>query len=135
MIITIEKPTSNEVPRHLDAKERIESRELIAFKDSEFKSLITARWYMGKSNTASKVYCALWVKIPNADWGSDFANGVGDAGGYGYCKQSSAYSAALSKAGIKCSEGISGRGMSTVEDSMMALAKSLGYDHAYISRG
>lgn len=130
MIITIEKPTSNDVPRHLDAKERIESRELIAFKDGEFKSLVTARWYMGKSSTASKVYCALWVKTPDA-----WANGVGDAGGYGYCKQSSAYSEALSKAGIKCSEGISGRGMSTVEESMMALAKGLGFEHAYISRG
>ncbi len=135
MNITKITPVSGEIPRHLDTKERIAIRELIAFKDGKFKSLLTARWYMGKSREASVVYCALWVTLPEADWGSDYACAAGQAGGHGYCKQSAAYEDALNKAGIKTSDPISGRGMSVVEESLEALARNLGYNDFYISRG
>src|SRR6185436_15552495 len=131
MNIRLIKPVSNDVPAHLDRKERIASRELIAFKDGKFKSLLTARWSMSKSSDASVIYCALWAGDNEIGHG----NGVGKAGGGGYCKQSAAYEYALNQAGFYPTDPISGRGMSVVEESMEALAHHLGFEHFYISRG
>lgn len=119
--------------KNFNNKECITRRELIAFVDGKFQSLITARWYMGKSASASVIYCQAWFsRLAN---GCESAAGAGSAGGGGYCKESAAYHDAASKAGIKFDKDISGRGMSVVEDSMIAYGKFLGYENLYISRG
>lgn len=54
-----------------------------------------ARMYMGRSSSASTVYCSLWVH------GEKYTSGRGQAGGYGYHKESQALSDAIKSAGIK----------------------------------
>lgn len=129
-VLSIEPKESH---KDFDNKECIARRELIAFHEGRFVSIITARWYMGKSASSSVVYCQAWFSRINN--GLDSAAGHGSAGGGGYCKQSAAYSDAASKAGIKFDKDISGRGMSVVEDSMIAFGKYLGYEQLYVSRG
>ena len=123
--------------KNFDSKETIATRQLIAFKDGEFKVLVTARWYMGRSSSASTVYCSVWITghaLPEfTDWTGCAGNG--SAGGGGYCKQSAAFYEAISKAGIKVDTEISGRGMSVVDDFLEALALNAGFEHNYIARG
>jgi len=59
----------------------------------EIKEVITARFYMGRSASASVVYCCLWI--------NNVCSGKGNAGGYGYHKESAALQAALTSAGIE----------------------------------
>lgn len=121
-----------------DKKETIGSRTLLAYKDGKFYELITARWYMGKSASSMLVNCSIWchsalMEKSHAQWTD--CSGKGKAGGGGYCKQSAAFEDALNSAGIKCDAGISGRGMSVVEDAMIALGKQQGFDTLHIVRG
>lgn len=121
-----------------DKKETIASRTLIAFEDGKFKELITARWYMGRSSSAMQVDCSVWfdsaiMEASHVEWTD--CSGRGKAGGGGYCKQSAAFEAAMRSAGIKCDQGIAGRGMSVVEDAMIALAKQQGFDVVHVVRG
>jgi hypothetical protein len=61
----------------------------------EIKELVTVRWYMGGSSSASTVYCCLWVH------GKEYwISGKGQAGGYGYHKSSAALQDAITSAGI-----------------------------------
>lgn len=119
-------------------KETITNRTLIAFKDGKFIELITARWYMGRSSSATQIDCSVWfhsaiMEKSHAQWTD--CSGRGKAGGGGYCKQSAAFEEAMNSAGIKCDHGISGRGMSVVEDAMIALAKQQGFEVVHIVRG
>ena len=121
-----------------EKKETIASWTLIAFEDGKFKELITARWYMGRSSSATQVDCAVWfhsaiMESSHAQWTD--CSGRGKAGGGGYCKKSAAFEYAMNSAGIKCDEGIEGRGMSVVEDAMIALAKQQGFDVVHVVRG
>lgn len=121
-----------------DKKETIASRTLIAFEDGKFKELITARWYMGRSSSAMQVDCAVWfhsaiMEASHAEWTD--CSGRGKAGGGGYCKQSAAFEDAMRSSGIKCDQGIGGRGMSVVEDAMITLAKQQGFDVVHVVRG
>ncbi len=121
-----------------DKKEVINSRVLIAFKDNKFIELITARWYMGRSSSSMLVQCSVWfhsavMEKSHAQWTD--CSGRGKAGGGGYCKQSAAFADAMRNAGIKCDADISGRGMSVVDDAMLALGKQQGFDVLHIVRG
>jgi hypothetical protein len=123
---------------HIDnsKKECIASMELIAFHDDRFKILAKARWYMGKSSTASVIHCQLWVNswcMP-VEFNDSSCSGHGHAGGGGYCKQSAAFADALRKAGIETDQDISGRGMSVVEEALTAIALNAGFDKTIIAR-
>lgn len=137
MKFTFDKLQSNAINLG-DKKETIATRVLIAFKDGKFYELITARWYMGRSSSAMQVDCSVWchsalMEKSHAQWTD--CSGKGKAGGGGYCKQSAAFEDAIRSAGIKCDQGIGGRGMSVVEDAMMALGKQQGFDVLHIVRG
>lgn len=137
MQFTFGKLQSNAINQG-DKKETITSRTLIAFKDGKFIDLITARWYMGRSSSSMLVQCSVWfqsaiMEKSHAQWTD--CSGKGRAGGGGYCKQSAAFEDAMRSAGIKCDQGIGGRGMSVVEDAMLALAKQQGFDILHIVRG
>lgn len=121
-----------------DKKETIASRTLLAYKDGKFYELITAHWYMGKSASSTLVNCSVWchsalMEKSHAQWTD--CSGKGKAGGGGYCEQSAAFEDALNSAGIKCDAGISGRGMSVVEDALKALANQQGFNEIHIVRG
>lgn len=51
--------TSN--ARQPQNKEVVETISLIGCKANKMKELITARFYMGRSTSASVVYCCLWI--------------------------------------------------------------------------
>lgn len=137
MRFTFDKLQSNAINLG-NKKETISSRTLIAFEEGKFKELITARWYMGRSSSSMLVQCSIWfhsavMELSHAQW-ADWS-GRGKAGGGGYCKQSAAFADAMRNAGIKCDHDISGRGMSLVEDAMIAFGKQAGFHMVHIVRG
>lgn len=103
----------------------------------ELREIVTCRFYMGRSASASVVYCSLWVH------GSNFYTaGHGQAGGYGYHKQSAAGAEAIRSAGIqlfgdqysrdksakrnKQLAYISGCGTAALTDALEAIARACG---------
>src|ERR1035437_7250327 len=74
-----------------DKKEIIGCYKLIDEKTE--KTIVDRRLYMGKSASASMVYCALWLRSQITN-GLDTA-GRGQAGGYGYHKSSAAVASAI----------------------------------------
>lgn len=87
---------------------------------SDVDELAVLRIYAGRSKSASRVYASVWVHNKCA--------GSGWAGGYGYHKSSAAASEALTNAGIKLDEPISGRGDNVIADALHAVGIALGYD-------
>lgn len=87
---------------------------------------ISVRFYMGRSRNASTVYCSVWIHGRNYDSGP-YVSGYGSAGGYGYCKSSAAFEAALTDAGVELSQPIGGHGMSAVRGALEAITRKLGY--------
>lgn len=82
--------------RQPENKELIDTFNVVGKNDGQLHNFVTARFYMGRSSSASVVYCCLWVH------GKDcYPSGKGSAGGWGYHKQSSALADAISSAGIE----------------------------------
>lgn len=82
--------------------------------------VITCRIYMGLSRNSSTVYATVWLH------GKEYhASGSGQAGGYGYNKESAAVDTALSMAGVKLSRSIHGTG--ETREALEATARALGY--------
>jgi hypothetical protein len=75
-------------------KERVSSYQVIGKRNGTLSSIVEARFYMGRSSSASVVYCSLWVQ------GDNYCSGTGKAGGYGYHKESAALASAINSAGI-----------------------------------
>jgi hypothetical protein len=88
------KPQNNAV-NHSGKKELIDSINIIGKLNGQLRTIVTARFYMGKSASASVVYCSLWVNA-----GENSTSGKGSAGGYGYHKESQALQYAIESAGI-----------------------------------
>lgn len=109
-------------------KEQVGGYKLVAVRNGELVELATLRLYMGRSRTASKVYCSLWITGARGEWRS----GHGTAGGWGYHKPSAAAADAFRNAGIELSDCIAGRGDSAIEGALKALGKAYGYRKVYI---
>lgn len=102
----------------------IRTKELINYInviDSKLNHVIKISFYMGRSPNASTVYCTFQL------WQQDFYFSTsGNAGGYGYHKQSAALSQALDKAGINLEpRHLSGYGDSAITDAIGAIMKKL----------
>lgn len=87
-------------PRQFNAmqpknKEVVNTLTVLAVVNKEIKEIACARFYMGRSASASVVYCCLWLH------GDAGASGRGSAGGYGYHKKSAALDEAIESAGIE----------------------------------
>lgn len=89
-----------------------------------FATPIEARWYMGRSNSASTVYCSVWIRTRD---GQRYISGNGSAGGYGYDKFSAAFDDALRSAGVKLEKSCGGCGDGPMRKAMLAVAKACGY--------
>lgn len=121
-----------------DSKEQVEYYSVVTLKkgrrawagESKFRQPITARVWMSRSRTASKVYAAIWIHGDNIS-----AGGHGSASGYGYHKASAAISEAIRSAGVKLSKDIAGVGESAIEGALKAIAAHLGYSDVLIVRG
>jgi hypothetical protein len=101
-------------------------------RNGEIETPVRATFYMGRSNNASVVYCYLWVE--------NRCSGNGQAGGYGYHKQSAALDAAIKSAGIKLTGSpyddehhenrqchIDGCGSDSMHRALVAITWALGY--------
>lgn len=86
------------------------------------KAIVDVRTFMGRSRNASVVYAIVWISGEGAGYG------VGQAGGYGYHKESAAIAYALEDAGVELSYSISGAGEGAIREALVATAKALGYD-------
>jgi len=108
-------------------KETTSSMNVLVVRQGKIVELMTIRWYMGRSRSASQVYCTVWVHH-----GED-RSGSGTAGGYGYDKRSAAFADALGDANIEYSgslgslHSLSGAGMRAVRDTCDAIVRKLGY--------
>lgn len=131
-IFNQEKHQDNAVNRDIK-KERI--RQIIVVDDAGSKhKVIDCRFYMGRSQNASVMYCSVWLrgKLNNENvW----LSGSGKAGGHGYHKASAAMHNAITAAGFELVEDdgvtpspIDGRGDDAMRDAAIALAAALGYD-------
>jgi hypothetical protein len=130
------EPVSN--GRNYGGEKETVSRSIVVAKvDGQLRPVVEARYYMGRSRSASTVYCTLWVM------GKNHYSGTGNAGGYGYHKESAALAAAISSAGIvltgsnyahwgdkkpnyKQRAYIGGCGSSSAEMALMAIARAAG---------
>jgi hypothetical protein len=106
---------------HGNKKELVSAYSIVGIRNGQLKELVTCRAYMGRSRSASTVYASVWIKMPDG-----FASGHGDAGGYGYHKESAAIAYAIQSAGIDLSEDIAGRGDSAIREALLALGKLAG---------
>jgi hypothetical protein len=77
------------------------------------RDIVTCRIYW----PGSVAYCALWIHGSGVH-----ASGTGKAGGYGYCKESSAIHSAIYDAGFTLSENVAGRGTAAAYDALEAVA-------------
>lgn len=117
-------------------KETVSTYQVVGKKKGALCSIVEARFYMGRSASASTVYCALWVS------GDTYCSGRGKAGGYGYHKESAALAGAIRSAGIQLTganyehhEGridykkpayISGCGAGSMRMALKAIARAAG---------
>jgi hypothetical protein len=82
--------------KRYDGKETIESLQLVATRKGEILTPVRAEWYMGRSSSASVVYCNVWI-----NHGDFNVSGTGSAVGGGYHKKSAAFAEALASAGVE----------------------------------
>jgi hypothetical protein len=114
--------------RRYDSKELVSGYRLIGYKNKDFKELVDCRVYMGRSASASTVYCSLWVK------GKEWTSASGQAGGYGYHKESAAIGEAISNANIKLAKSIHGVGNSAIEEALFVIGKALRFRKMHLVR-
>lgn len=74
-------------------KETVQELKVCAVIKGEIEEIITVRFYMSRSASASVVYCCLWVR--------NICSGKGTAGGWGYHRSSAALAEAIRSAGIE----------------------------------
>lgn len=127
--MTIKIETNKENGKNLgNQKETVRCVSVVAnCRDKGLKEIIKARWYMGRSNSASTIYCTIWLH-----GGNYYNSGHGNATGGGYCKESASFQSALDSAGIKTSKSTYGRGMESVFDCLQDIASFLGYDNTIV---
>ena len=93
------------------------------YRPGEAHSVVTLRLYW----PASTCYACLWV---NSD--PVHTQGSGKAGGYGYCKASSAAGQAIRNAGFTLDREIDGVGIDAIREAMKAIAVELGHPEALL---
>lgn len=112
------------------------SQYIIVDKKTE-KEVITCRVYMGRSSNSNQVYASIWISNNGL-----YTSGRGEAGGYGYHKESAAIGDAITSAGFelsgstytrsdekpdfKRSAHIGGVGESAINSALLAIAYAIG---------
>jgi len=106
-------------------KETVSHKTLVVMHKGEMKTVVSARWYKGRSRYASTMLCSLWVYGDNY-----YTSGHGQAGGGGYCKSSAALYWAAKDANIELSRSTSGTG--EMDETLIAIAKGMGYRGQFV---
>jgi hypothetical protein len=98
--------------------------------DNGFTVPITVKCWMGKSRSASVVYACIWVNGDGNYW-----SGKGQAGGYGYDKQSTAIAIAIKDAGIDIGYNFGGSGSMGTKNALENITRALGYTTFFVLGG
>ena len=123
------KEMKNNAVNYGGKKEMVCAYDVIVNDNGILANIITARCYMGRSANASTMYASIWIYDEK-----HHTSGSSKAGGYGYHKASAAIADAIESAGIELDEDISGRGDSSIEESLEAIAATLGFESCLIVR-
>lgn len=91
---------------------------VLAETENGIREIVVARLYASLRRDANRVTCILWTN------GGHNANASGWASGYGYHKGSAALADAISNAGIKLTENISGCGKRAMHEALLAIARA-----------
>jgi hypothetical protein len=138
--VLVKADASKQATNMSDSKELVSSWHIIAAYKGELCEAVTVRCYMGRSREASVMYASVWIRCTDGTWHS----GRGSAGGYGYCKQSSAIGKAFVNAGVdlygspygrysgepvdmKKRFWMDGTGTSSMGEILGAIARAAGY--------
>lgn len=118
-------------------KELVNQLQVVAKVGDKYETPIDARFWMGRSRSATVVYCSIWVHGSHnsesrsvrpyisicKDW-----SGRGTAGGGGYHKESAALDDAIRSAGIVMDSHFGGCGEGAMRHALTAIAVALGYE-------
>lgn len=131
--------TSKQAINYAQDKEMIDTYNLVVNHKGELENVIVVRCYMGRSASASVVYVSAWITCADDTW----RTGRGSAGGYGYCKTSTAIGEALRAAGVrlfgkpyvftdqpvdmKKPFHMDGTGISSLDVILVSVARAAGY--------
>lgn len=136
----IVKPDQFNGKNHGGKKEMTGAWSLIVHDGATTHEAVTVRTWMGRSNQSSVVYAAVWT---NSKDGKGMQCGHGQAGGYGYHKESEAIARAVESAGFELygtpyrhtipqDPGIrfsfGGTGSSAYPEIFAAIARAIGWD-------
>lgn len=137
--VFVEANKSKDAINHAQDKEMVDSFNLIVNHKGELRDVIVVRCYMGRSASASVVHASVWIYCADGTYRS----GRGSAGGYGYCKTSTAIGEALRAAGVrlfgtpysyrddtvdmKKSFYMDGKGTSALDKILASVARAAGY--------
>lgn len=117
MKVTLPNPTPQSNGKNMAPdKETIKVIKVVGVLDNHIRTLVEARFYMGRSRNSSTVYASFWVH------GGDYLAGHAKAGGWGYHKQSAALGSAIRNAGITLDASIDGVGEAAMQDALVAIA-------------
>lgn len=120
-----------------DKKELVQEWQLVVFDagfrpmedgrmyDERFRTAVHAFWYMGRSPSASVVYCAVWIHSQDR---ARYWSGSGRAGGYGYDKKSAALEEAMHSASATFERSFGGCGDDAAKHDMRAVMLAAGWD-------
>lgn len=84
-----------------DEKETVSKFVVLGKINGEIREIVDARVYMSRSRNASTVYASIWVHGRDKFGAEIYTTGRGEAGGYGYHKESAAVGSAITSAGIE----------------------------------
>ena len=91
---------------------------VLAETENGIRELVIVRLYTSLRRGANRVTCIIWTN------GGHNANASGWASGCGYHKGSAALADAISNAGIKLTENISGCGGRAMREALLAIARA-----------
>lgn len=101
-----------------DKQALLHQYSVLAETENGTREIVIARLYASLHRDACKVTCILWTN------GRHNANASGWASGYGYHKGSAALADAISSAGIKLTDDISGCGNDAMREALLAIARA-----------
>lgn len=82
-------------------KEIVSKYVVLGKINGETREIVDARCYMARARNAATVYASIWVHGRDKEGKEIYTTGKGNAGGYGYHKESAAIGSAISSAAIE----------------------------------
>ena len=104
----------------------------VTLRKGKLEDLVEVRVAFTKGGTC---YAVAWIHQPPEycpDGAGMRGSGSGSAGGYGYHKGSAAVEQALRRAGVTLDEEIGGRGWEITREAILATARALVNDSAFV---